>query len=75
MQQVRKTASEKELERWRILESVIDTSVLIPPKLKCYPEIEAVLWHTVQRAIVGTIGEEEALHSIVKQITDINEDR
>jgi multiple sugar transport system substrate-binding protein len=74
MQQVRDAASKKELDRWRILECVIDTSVLIPPKLKCYPQIETVLWHTVQRAIVGTIGEEEALHSIVKQITDIIED-
>jgi len=73
MQQVRETASEKELERWRTLESVIDTSVLIPPKLKCYPEIEAVLWHTVQRAIVGKIEEEEALHYIVSHIADIIE--
>lgn len=71
MQQVRESASAKELDRWHTLESVIDTSVLIPPKLKCYPEIEAVLWHTVQRAIVGAISEEEALNSIVSQIATI----
>jgi multiple sugar transport system substrate-binding protein len=71
MQQVRETASEKELDRWRTLESVIDTSVLIPPKMKCYPEIETVLWRTVQRAIVGAIDADEALNSIVSQITGI----
>lgn len=70
MRQIREAASAKELQRWSTLESVIDTSVLIPPKLKQYPEIEAVLWRTVQRAIVGAIGEEEALHSIVSQIAD-----
>ncbi|HYK37823.1 extracellular solute-binding protein [Alloacidobacterium sp.] len=71
MRQVRESASAKELDRWHTLESVIDTSVLIPPKLKRYPEIEEVLWCTVQRAIVGAISEEEALNSIVSQIAAI----
>jgi multiple sugar transport system substrate-binding protein len=71
MRQVLETASEKEFERWRMLESVIATSVIIPPKMKRYPEIEAVLWHTLQKAITGRIGESEALDSIVSQIAEI----
>jgi multiple sugar transport system substrate-binding protein len=75
MQRVLETASEKELDRLRRLESVIHESVLIPPKMSCYPEIEAVLWRTVQNAIVGAMGEDEALNSIVSQITSIIEGR
>ncbi|QNI31887.1 extracellular solute-binding protein [Alloacidobacterium dinghuense] len=75
MRQVLERASESELQRWRTLESVIDQSVLIPPKMKCYPEIEAVLWRTLQKAIVGEISEDEALASIVSQIANIVEGR
>jgi multiple sugar transport system substrate-binding protein len=73
MQQVLGSAPEQELERWRTLEAVIETSVLIPPKMSCYPEIEAVLWRTVQKAIVGELGTEAALHSIVDQVRHILE--
>ena len=69
MRQVLESASSVELERWRTLESVIENSVLIPPKMACYPEIESVLWHTVQRAIVGELDVDFALQSIVDQIT------
>jgi hypothetical protein len=41
--------------------------------MSCYPEIEAVLWRTVQKAIVGELGTEAALHSIVDQVTQILE--
>jgi multiple sugar transport system substrate-binding protein len=73
MRQVLATASERELDRWHTLESVIDQSVLIPPKMECYPEIESVIWRTLQKAITGTMNEEEALHSMVGQITGIIE--
>jgi multiple sugar transport system substrate-binding protein len=73
MQQVLESASESELKRWRILESVIEESVLIPPKMEYYPEIEAVLWRTVQKAIIGQIHQEDALASIVNQIAGIIE--
>ena len=71
MQQILGHASEKDSERWLMLESVIATSVIIPPKMKQYPEIEAVLWQTLQKAIIGKMEEEEALNSIVRQIADI----
>lgn len=75
MKLIHASASEKDLHRWRTLEAVIDASILIPPKMRCYPEIEAVLWRTVQSAIVGAIGEEAALHSMVNRITEIIEAR
>lgn len=71
MQEVLSHASKSEMQRWLILEDVIQNSVLIPPKMRCYPEIEAVLWHTVQNAMGGKIDVENALRSIVSQITDI----
>lgn len=73
MQEVLSNSSKSELQRWHILEAVIENSVLIPPKMSYYPEIEAVLWHTVQNAMVGKIDVANALHSIVSQITDIIE--
>jgi hypothetical protein len=73
MEQILESASDSELNRWRILESVIEKSVLIPPKMACYPEIEAVLWRTVQKAIVREISQEDALSSIVNQIAEIIE--
>jgi multiple sugar transport system substrate-binding protein len=73
MQQVLDAASEDELKRWHILESVIETSVLIPPKLDCYPAIEDVLWRTVQKALVGELNQDDALTAIVSQIANIVE--
>lgn len=73
MQQILERGSQNELSRWRILESVIDDSVIIPPKMKCYPEIEDVIWRTLKSAIVGKISEESALDSIRNKIADIVE--
>jgi len=71
MSRVLEAASEDELRRWETLESVIEESVLIPPKMSCYPEIEAVLWRTVQRGMIGELTVEAALHSIVSQVAEI----
>lgn len=71
MQRVLESSSEEELKRWHILESIIEESVLIPPKIVCYPQIEAVLWHTVQKAIVGEFNAEDALQSITDHIAGI----
>ena len=75
MQQVLESASDSELKRWRTLESVIEHSVLIPPKMERYPEIESVLWRTVQKAIVGEVAVDAALQSIVSQIAHLIEVR
>jgi multiple sugar transport system substrate-binding protein len=71
MQRILEQASKDDLNRWRTLESVIDDSVLIPPKMKCYPEIEDVIWRTLQSAIVGAISEESALISMRDKIAEI----
>ena len=73
MRQVLESASDSELKRWRTLESVIEHSVLIPPKMECYPEIESILWRTVQKAIVGEVDVDAALQSIVSQIAHLIE--
>ena len=45
--------------RLTMLEKVIAEHILIPPKFARYPEVEEVLWRTVQRVIVGQMTVEE----------------
>lgn len=52
--------------RLAMLEEVIAGHILIPPKLGRYPEVEEVLWHTVQRAMIGELEIDAAL----RQMTD-----
>lgn len=54
--------------RLRMLETVISDHILIPPKFARYPQVEGVLWRTVQRAIVGEIAIDEALQDMTEQI-------
>ena len=54
--------------RLAMLEQVIAGQILIPPKLACYPEIEEVLWRTVQQAFLGEIEIDDALKSMTKQV-------
>ncbi len=54
-----------------MLEQVIAEHVLIPPKFARYPQVEEVLWRTVQRAFLGEIGIDDALKSMTEQISAI----
>jgi hypothetical protein len=54
-----------------MLEEVIAGHTLIPPKFARYPEVEDVLWHAVQRAIVGELTVDEALAHMTSQIERI----
>jgi hypothetical protein len=45
--------------------------VLIPPKFGRYPLVEEVLWRTVQAAMIGALGIDEALHRLTVQISEI----
>jgi multiple sugar transport system substrate-binding protein len=56
--------------RWRTLEAAIG-GVVIPPKLARYPEIEEVLWKTVQGAMVGRLTIDAALRRMTEQISEI----
>jgi multiple sugar transport system substrate-binding protein len=71
MQQMQSEADAANSERLRMLADVISNHILIPPKFARYPEVEDVLWRTVQRAVVGHLGVEEALIHMTQQITEI----
>jgi hypothetical protein len=69
MRAVRESASGAEAERWRLLQSVIESDLIIPPKLSFYPNIEEILWRTIRAATLGEIGIETALEAIEQQIS------
>ena len=71
MKQMQREADETNRARLTMLEQVIAEHVLIPPKFARYPEVEEVLWRTVQRAFLGEIGIDEALKSMTEQISAI----
>jgi multiple sugar transport system substrate-binding protein len=59
--------------RLAMLEKVIAEHILIPPKFARYPEVEEVLWRTVQRVMVSQLGVDEGLRLIrerMKKIVD-----
>jgi multiple sugar transport system substrate-binding protein len=69
MQQMQKEADPANQQRLAMLEEVITDQILIPPKFARYPDVEEVLWHTVQRAIVGQLSVDEALRYMREQIS------
>jgi multiple sugar transport system substrate-binding protein len=68
--QVRSEARPAEAERWTLLDRVIAGDMLIPPRLSYYPEIEEILWRTVQSAMSGAIPIDTALQSMESRITE-----
>jgi maltose-binding protein MalE len=50
---------------------VIAEHILIPPKFARYPEVEEVLWRTVQKAFLGEMEIDDALDGMTGQITQI----
>jgi multiple sugar transport system substrate-binding protein len=74
MREMQAEADEANQARLAMLENVIAEHILIPPRFARYPEVEDVLWRTVQRAIVGTLGTDEALTHIKEEITAIMRD-
>jgi len=71
MKQMQGEADEANRARLAMLEKVIAEHVLIPPKFARYPEVEEVLWRTVQKAFLGEIEIDEALERMTKGITEI----
>ena len=71
MRAMQSEADNANRERLTMLDNVIANHILVPPKFASYPEVEAVLWRTVQNAIIGNISVNEALRSIHKQIEQI----
>jgi len=73
MKQMQTEADEANRERLGMLEKVIAEHILIPPKFPRYPEVEEVLWRTVQKAFLGEIETDDALESMTEQIGRIVE--
>jgi len=59
--------------RLAMLDEVIAEHMLIPPKFARYPEVEEVLWRTVQRVMVKQLGVDEGLRVMREQIRRIVE--
>jgi multiple sugar transport system substrate-binding protein len=57
--------------RLAMLDKVISDHILIPPKFALYPQVEEVLWRTVQSAIVGHVEVDAALSYMRRQIQQI----
>jgi multiple sugar transport system substrate-binding protein len=68
--EVTSVADAAEAERWKLLDQVIATDMLIPPGIAYYPEIEEILWHTVRSAMVGMMSIAAALETIEVRITE-----
>jgi multiple sugar transport system substrate-binding protein len=71
MREVQAEADAAGRARLSMLEEVIAAHILIPPKFARYPEVEEVLWRTVQRAVVGALEVDDALAHMRSQIGEI----
>jgi multiple sugar transport system substrate-binding protein len=73
MTQMQSEADPANHARWAMLEKVIAEHMLIPPKFARYPEVEEVLWRTVQRVMVNQLAVDEGLRLMREQIKRIVE--
>ena len=71
MRQMQSEADEANRARLAMLERVIADHILVPPKFARYPEVEEVLWRTVQRAFTGEMSIDDALGHMRQQIKEI----
>jgi multiple sugar transport system substrate-binding protein len=71
MRQVQSESDAENRARLAMLEEVIAGHILVPPKFAGYPQVEDVLWHAVQRALVGELEIDEALAHMTGQIKSI----
>jgi multiple sugar transport system substrate-binding protein len=71
MKQMQSEADEANRARLAMLEKVIAEHILIPPKFARYPEVEEVLWRTVQRAFLSEMEIDDALRHMTEQISQI----
>ena len=73
MKQIQSVADPPNRARLAMLEQVIAEHMLVPPKFARYPEVEDVLWRTVQRVMVNQLGVDQGLRLMRKQIRQIVE--
>lgn len=73
MKQVQRETDPSNRARLKMLEEVIAEHMLIPPKFAKYPEVEEVLWRTVQRVMVNQLAVGDGLRLMRDQIRQIVE--
>ncbi len=73
MRQMQSEADPANRARLALLERVIAEHMLIPPKFARYPEVEEVLWRTVQRVMVNQLAVDEGLRLMREQVRQIVE--
>lgn len=71
MRQMQLEADDANRARLSMLEEVIAEHILIPPKFARYPEVEEVLWRTVQQAMLNQVSVDDALRRMREQISHI----
>jgi multiple sugar transport system substrate-binding protein len=71
MKQMQSEADPANRARLAMLENVIAEHILIPPKFARYPEVEDVLWRTIQRTMLGELTVDHALSRITEEIRQI----
>ena len=71
MHKMQSEADPANRERLAMLEKVIAEHILIPPKFAKYPDVEEVLWRTVQRVMVNQLAVDEGLRLMREQIKHI----
>jgi multiple sugar transport system substrate-binding protein len=64
MAEQRRAASSEDSGRLELLDRVIQSDLIIPPQIACYPAIEDILWRTVRAAMLGEIAIPAALAAI-----------
>jgi len=74
MREEQESARGERKRRLALLSGSIETDLIIPPKLACYPRIEHVLWRTVRSAMVGEMPIELALVELERKIGEIVKD-
>ena len=72
MRQMQNEVDADNRARLGLLEKVITEHILIPPKFANYPQVEEVLWHTVQRAYLGEIEIDDALSHMTNEMKRIS---
>ena len=73
MRKMQSEADPANRARLAMLEKVIAEQILIPPKFARYPEVEEVLWRTVQRVMVNQLAVDQGLRLMREQIKEIVE--
>ncbi len=71
MRQMQREADPANRSRLAMLEQVMASQLLIPPKFARYPEVESVLWRTAQRVILNDLKVNEGLRQMTEQIKQI----